>query len=323
MTKKLPSKFQRAIAGTWHGLPSVFEPDGSHVGFNKVDRESKFEDGVTTYYMRTNFRNEGPLRHRFDLGREEFAFGVIDSDENRVYCGPDFMGSGRPYGLLVDSNYYSPGWNTDLRTVNLVLPDREIQVYSSELYEGPLLVAMFNGIYIVTRDHETNPETRKRIDEFIESERANGSRPFLLPVKVAGRWTGSLETFNGDQRRLGTTDVVIDYTPLTLLSARVELSMTGVIQRVASFVRSRDRNAHKFEGPDVWGNGRGYGRYLFSTQHFFGEPFKLRARDTLIDDRNSLCVVWQFHEGNKERFTAFGVLEFEPGANVLGARHAE
>ena len=323
MTKKSPSKFQRAIAGTWHGLPSVFEPDGSHVGFNKVDRESRFEDGVTTYYMRTNFRNDGPLRHRFDLGREEFAFGVIDSDENRVYCGPDFMGSGRPYGLLVDSNYYSPGWNTDLRTVNLVLPDREIQVYSSELYEGPLLVAMFNGIYIVTRDHETNPETRKRIDEFIESERANGSRPFLLPVKVAGRWTGSLETFDGDQRRLGTTDVVIDYTPLTLLSARVELSMTGVIQRVASFVRSRDRNAHKFEGPGVWGNGRSYGRYLFSTQHFYSEPFKLRARDTLIDDRYSLCVVWQFHEGNKERFTAFGVLEFEPGANVLKARHAE
>ena len=130
MSDKKPSEFQKAITGTWHGLPSVFEPDGTHVGFNKVDRESKFEDGVTTYYMRTNFQNVGPLRYRFDLGSEQFAFGVIDSDQDRVYCGPDFMGSGRPYGMLVDSNYYSPGWNTDLRTLNLVLPEREIQVYS-------------------------------------------------------------------------------------------------------------------------------------------------------------------------------------------------
>lgn len=323
MSGKSPSRFQQAIAGTWHGLPSVFEADGTHVGFNKVDRESRFEDGVTTYYMRTNFRNTGPLRYRFDLGTEEFAFGVVDSDTNRVYCGPDFVGSGRPYGLLVDSNYYAPGWNTDLRTVNLVLPERGIQVYSSELYEGPALAAVFNGIYVVTQDHETNPETQQRVDAFIESERANGSRPFVLPVKTAGRWKGRLETYDGSQQRLGTTDVVIDYMPRTLLSARMELSMTGVIERRATYLRSRDHNAHRFEGPDVWGNGRSYGRYLFSTQRFYGEPFSLRARDTLIDDRYSLCVVWQFREGNAERFTAFGLLEFEPGAAVLKPRHVE
>ena len=104
---KQPSEFQKAITGTWHGLPSVFDPDGTHVGFNKVDRESKYADGQTTYYMRTNFQNVGPLRYRFDLGDASMAFGVIDSDEDRVYCGPDFMGSGRPFGMLVDSNYYS------------------------------------------------------------------------------------------------------------------------------------------------------------------------------------------------------------------------
>ena len=321
MSEKSPSKFQQAITGTWHGLPSVFDVDGTHVGFNKVDRESKFEDGVTTYYMRTNFQNVGPLRYRFDLGQEDFAFGVIDSDENRVYCGPDFMGSGRPYGMLVDSNYYSPGWNTDLRTLNLVLPEHEIQVYSSELYEGPALAAMFNGIYIVTQDHETNPETQKRVDEFIESERANAKRPFLLPVKVAGRWKGALETYDGNQELLGTSDVVIDYTPQTLLSARLDTTISGVIEREYSCLRSHSGASHKFEGPDTWGNGRSYGRYLFSTQHFYGEPFKLKARDTLIDDKFSLCVVWQFYTGNKETYTAFGVLEWEPGETVLQARY--
>lgn len=321
MSDKKPSEFQQAITGTWHGLPSVFEPDGTHVGFNKVDRESKYEDGVTTYYMRTDFQNVGPLRYRFDLGSEQFAFGVIDSDQDRVYCGPDFMGSGRPYGMLVDSNYYSPGWNTDLRTLNLVLPEHKIQVYSSELYEGPVMAAVFNGIYIVTDDHDSNPETRKRVDDFIESERQNARKAFLLPVKVGGQWHGELETYDGDQNELGKSQVTINYTPLSLLRARMDVTMSGAIERQFSFERSHNGNVHTFEGPDVWGNGRSFGRYLFSTQHFYGEPAKIRARDTLIDDKFSLCAVWQFYEGNKERYTTFGVLDWAPGDTVLEARY--
>ena len=27
-----PSKWQEKITGDWHGIPSVFEPDGTHVG---------------------------------------------------------------------------------------------------------------------------------------------------------------------------------------------------------------------------------------------------------------------------------------------------
>jgi len=256
------------------------------------------------------------------MGSEPMAFGVIDSDKDRVYCGPDFMGSGRPYGMLVDSNYYSPGWNTDLRTLNLVLPEHEIQVYSSELYEGPVMAAVFNGIYIVTQDHETNPETQKRVDDFIESERLNAKKAFLLPVKTAGRWHGELETYDGDQRLLGTAKVDIDHTPLTLLRSRMDVTITGAVDRTFSFERAHNGNVHTFEGPDVWGNGRSYGRYLFSTQHFYGEPAKIRARDTLIDDKFSLCVVWQFYEGNKEHYTIFGVLEWAPGDTVLEARYA-
>ena len=323
MSEKKPSNFQKAITGTWHGIPSVFEADGTHVGFNKVHRESKFEDGVTTYYMWTNFQNTGPLRYRFDLGQEPFAFGVIDSDQNRVYCGPDFMGSGRPYGMLVDSNYYSPGWNTDLRTLNLVLPERGIQVYSSELYEGPVLVSVFNGIYIVTQDDEDDAATKQRVADFLESEKQAAKKPFRLPVKVAGQWKGEFETYDGDQQLLGTTEVTIDYTPLTLVRSRMEVKMKGVINHEATFERSHDEVVHKFEGPDVWGNGRAYGRYLFSTQHSYGEPFKMKARETIIDDDFSICAVWQFYEGNTERYTTFGVLEWTPGETVLQARYVE
>jgi len=320
---KQPSNFQKAITGTWHGLPSVFEPDGTHVGFNKVDRESKFEDGKTTYYMRTDFRNVGPLRYRFDVADAEMAFGVIDSDDNRVYCGPDFMGAGRPYGMLVDSNYYSPAWNTDLRTLNLVLPERELQVYSSELYEGPVLVAVFNGLYIVTDDHETNPDTQQRIEEFLDSERNNAKRPFVLPVKAAGQWSGTLETYDADQKLLGDTEVSIDYTPETLRSARMDVTMSGIMERSYSYMRSQSGNSHRIAGPDMWGNGMSFGRYLWTTQHAYGQAFKLRARETLIDDKFSLCVVWQIYESGKETLTTFGVLDWTAGDNLLGARYVD
>ena len=321
MANKTPSKFQQAITGTWHGLPSVFDADGTHVGFNKVDRESKFDDGQTTYYMRTDFRNTGPLRYRFDMGSEQMAFGVVDSDQDRVYCGPDFMGSGRPYGMLVDSNYYSPGWNTDLRTLNLVLPERGIQVYSSELYEGPALAAMFNGIYIVTQDYDSNADTRTRVDEFLAAEQANAKKAFCLPVKTAGQWRGEFETYDGDQQLLGTSQVQIDYRPQTLLSACMDVTISGALQRRFSFQRSHNGAVHKFEGPDAWGNGRAYGRYLFSTQHFYGVAEKLRARDAIIDDEFTICAVWQLYAGNKEVQTLFGVLEWTPGETVLAARY--
>ena len=151
MTDK-PSDWQALISGQWHGAPAVYEPDGTYVGFNIVSRASEHVGDKTRYWMETDFDAVGPLRNRFEIGR--FDFGVIDSDEDRIYTGPDFVGSGNPYGNLVDSEYFSPAWNTHLRTVNHVVPELEMQVYSSLLYEGPTLAAVFNGLYIVTQDDE-------------------------------------------------------------------------------------------------------------------------------------------------------------------------
>ncbi len=100
-----PSNWQQAIDGEWHGCPSLFEHDGTHVGTNKVSRASEFKDGRTTYWMETRFDATGPLMDRLEIG-SRMEFGVVDSDKNRIYTGPDFIGSGRPFGLLVDSRYY-------------------------------------------------------------------------------------------------------------------------------------------------------------------------------------------------------------------------
>ncbi len=321
MSDKQPSEWQKSITGEWHGYPAVFAPDGTHVGVNKVTRASVFEDGRTTYWMDTNFDAVGALANRFECGR--FEFGVIDSDADRIYTGPDFIGSGRPFGPLVDSKYFSPGWNTDLRTINHVIAERGIQVYSSQLFEADTLVAVFNGLYVNTQDHETNPETQTMVAEFLENEKKAGKKPFVLPQKHAGTWTGEMDVYNVAQEKVGTNKVTINYTPITLLRARMDVTIEGVINRKFSYERSRDHNHHQYHGPDVYGNGIAYGRYLYSVQHFYGEASKFWSRDVKIDNDNTLCSMWQFYDSQQEKYTTFGVLDWTEGDKVLTAQYVE
>ncbi len=315
MSDKKPSEWQKSITGEWHGYPAVFAPDGTHVGVNKVTRASEFKDGRTTYWMDTNFDATGPLGNRFECG--PFEFGVIDSDQDRIYTGPDFYGSGRPFGPLVDSNYFSPGWNTNLRTINHVIAERGVQVYSSQLFEGDTLAAVFNGLYVQTQDHDTNPDTQKMVADFLDNEKRIGKKVFMLPQKHAGVWRGEMDVYSPQQEKVGVNQVTINYTPITLNRARMDVKIEGVINREFSFERSRNENHHQYHGPDVFGNGMAYGRYLYSVQHFLGEAYKYTSRDVLIDDKFSLCSMWQFHESHHEKYMTFGVLDWEPGENVL------
>ncbi len=180
-----PSEWQQKITGEWYGRPSVFDPTGVHQGFEEVSRASVFENGETTYWMRTELIGGGPLRARFELG-DQFEFQVKDSDQHRIYLGPDFYGAGEPFGGLVDAHYYSPAWQADLKTMVHILEDGETQVYSSLLYDGPTICAVFNGVYKVAFDYETNTETRKRIDAFSDLEERRGPKPQILPTKRAG-----------------------------------------------------------------------------------------------------------------------------------------
>tara|TARA_R110001583_G_scaffold97861_1_gene242715 strand:+ start:2810 stop:3772 length:963 start_codon:yes stop_codon:yes gene_type:complete len=319
MSDKQPSEWQKSITGDWHGFPAVYAPDGTHVGVNKVTRSSVFEDGKTTYWMKTDFDAVGQLANRFECG--EFGFGVLDSDQNRIYTGPDLIGSGRPFGPLVDSKYFSPGWNTDLRTINHVIEERGVQVYSSQLFEADTLVAVFNGLYVRTHDHDTNPETQKTVAEFLENEKKIGKKPFLLPQKQSGTWTGNMDVYNVQQEKVGVNQVTIKYTPITLLRARMDVTIEGVINRQFSYERSRYENHHQYHGPDVFGNAIAYGRYLFGIQHFYGEAMKFWSRDVMLDANNTLCSMWQFYNSQQEEYTTFGVLDWTPGDFVLKAQY--
>lgn len=305
-----PSTWQKRIEGEWHGLPSIFNAEGNHVGYNKVYRASVFKDGQTTYTMNTHLAEaHGPLTARLEVS-DIFSFGVIDSDADRIYLGPDFIGAGHPYGTLVDAHYYSPGWTADLRTMVHILPDGQTQCYSSLLYDGPTICSVFNGLYKVAFDYHTNAETKARIDAFCESERVNGRQPHILPQKKHGTWTGEMAVYGADQKQIGVNQVQIKYTPINLLRAEMAVEMEGVESRKYRFVRHRNGPRHAFEGPDVYGNSMGYGRALYTSQHFYGQSLKIKGREFLIDDQFNLSAVWQWFKSDKLLYTMFGVLSW-------------
>lgn len=310
------SEWQKRIEGEWHGIPALFDAQGNHVGFEFIARASEVTAEGARYWMDSKLSGAGPLRNRFELGAQ-FDFGVVDSDENRVYTGPDFYGTGQPYGFFVEANYYSPGWQADLRTWNQVLADGETQVYSSVLHDGWAVCAVFNGIYKRTTDRETNPETQKFVDEWRALEQERGSRPQVLPTKEKGAWTGTLFVDSADQKSpTGSVEVTIEHEPTSLRSARHTITWTGDLERQYTFDRYRDGARTMYEGPEVFGNATSYGRALFTTQHIMGADGqgveKIRGREVLIDPTTrELAIVWQLMHGETTTHWVHGSLQWE------------
>ena len=306
------SSWQNTIEGEWYGRPSVFAPDGTHQGTIKVSRASERRGDQTVYWMDTAFEVGSLLRGR--LEGDAWNFMLDDDEKARVYLGPDIYGAGHPYGLLVDAHYYAPGWEADLRTMNHVLADGTTQVYSSLLYDGPTVAAVFNGIYTVAFDHDTNAATQARVAEWCEAEAGRGTRPHVLPGKQSGRWTGTLEAWSAEQEPVGKVEVELTHRPLDLLRTEQVLSLSGVLDDTLRFVRSRHGHRHTWDGPDLYGNAIGYGRAVYLSNHLHGVARKRTGREFLIDDGHTMSVVWQWFEGDVRTLMTFGVLEWEPDA---------
>ncbi|MFI6043818.1 hypothetical protein ACIA8C_19470 [Nocardia sp. NPDC051321] len=297
-----PSRWQQRIDGEWVGRPSLFDAEGTWRGFEDIRRSSVFADGATTYYMSGGLTGGAEFAGRFALGAP-FAFGVRDSDADRIYTGPDFYGSGQPYGGFVDANYYGPGWQVALNTWNQTIDDT--QVYSSVLYQGPAVVGVFNGVY--TRDPDLAEERRAR-------ETRCGAVPFVLPTKDSCRYAGDCELWDADQRPLGTVRIEVHVEPITLLTARHQVSWTGPIERGYTATVRRDGARSFHEGPGAWGNATAYGRANYPVLHL-DDGSRLHGREFMIDAEpgmgagNTLAVVYQLFEHNRLSAIAHGVLE--------------
>ncbi|GAB4586549.1 hypothetical protein [Nocardia sp. IFM 10818] len=297
-----PSEFQRRIAGEWVGRPSLFDAAGTWRGFEDIRRSSVHEDGITTYYMDGGLTGGGELAGRFALGAP-FAFGVRDSDADRIYTGPDFFGSGRPYGGFVDAHYYGPGWQVSLNTWNQTLGDT--QVYSSVLYQGPALTGVFNGLY--TRDPAL-------VEQRIGIETRCGPVVFTVPTKEKSRYSGELEVWTAAQRSLGGLRTELEIDPVNLLVAEHRLTMSGPFDSEVRSIVRRDGVRSFHEGPEVWGNGNSYGRANFVRLHTTG-GHRLVGREFMMDAEPgmgagaTLAVVYQVFEHNRLAAVVHGVLE--------------
>ncbi|MFD3869443.1 hypothetical protein [Streptomyces sp. NPDC058623] len=313
-----PSAWQQRIAGEWHGRPSLFDAEGTWCGYEDIRRSSSFTDGETVYRMDGGLQQGGPLAGRFQLAAP-FAFSVSDADDNRLYTGPDFHGSGQPYGAFVDAHYYGPGWQVELNTWNHVLPDGHTQVYSSVLHQGWTVIGCFNGLYIRTTDHDTNEGTQEQVAEHLEAETRAGPVPWILPTKQEGRFTGSCELWSADQKPLGLVDVEVAVRPLDLLRAEHRVSWTGAgLDVTYTVARRRDGTREFWEGPDAWGNAQAFGRANFPLWHFTrGDVHRVRGREFSLDARAAmaaggrLAVTYELFGGNRLDAVLHGVLTWE------------
>jgi len=306
-----PSAWQRRIAGEWHGRPSLFDALGTWCGYEDIRRSSVFHDGTTTYLMDGGLEGGGPLAGRFRLGAP-FAFGVVDSDADRLYTGPDFHGSGQPYGSFVDARYYGPGWQVGLNTWNQVLADGDTQIYSSMLYQGWAVVGCFNGVY--RRADDTDTRTRAEIDAFLAQETRNGPVPFILPTKERATYAGSCELWSPGQELVGTVDVVTECEPVDLLRTRLHTTWSGALDRRFTVERRRDGNRCFVEGPDAWGSGQTFGRAHFARWQFARSAEEVKGREFAVDSAPGmnagrvLAVAYEIFEGNRLAGVLHGTL---------------
>lgn len=302
MTATEPSVWQQRIAGEWVGRPSLFDAEGVWQGFEDIRRSSVFADGVTTYYMDGGLTGGGPLAGRFSLAAP-FAFGVRDSDDDRIYTGPDFFGGGQPYGGFVDAHYYGPGWQVSLNTWNQTVGDT--QAYSSVLSQGPAIVGVFNGVY--TRDPAL-------ADGRIDHETRCGAVPFMLPSKDDSCYRGTLEVWGADQQLKGTVEAAIAVRPVNLLVAEHHVTWSGVIERDYRATVRRDGARTFIEGPDAWGNAIAYGRANYPRVHLM-DASRIEGREFMIDAEPgmgtgaTIAAVYQLFEHNRLSAVVHGLLE--------------
>jgi hypothetical protein len=119
---------------------------------------------------------------------------------------------------------------------------------------------------------------------------------------------------------VGTNEVTIDYTPINLTRATMDVTTTGVIDSQYSYERSRNENHHQYHGPDLFGNGIAYGRYLYNVQHLYGKAERIDSRETLINEDHTMVVNWNYFHSQTRKYVTHGVLYWEEGDEILGPR---
>ena len=281
------SEWQARVEGTWYGAPAVFEPDGRHVGYIRVERTVRVgETGEPEIAVTNELLVDSPVADR--IAEPELVLRISEGEHGRVYDGRDFDGAGRAFGrLLLGQDYIRP-WGLDTVVMVQVLPDGVSQLYSNLAHLGPRLVVALGGRYVM------DPPD---VEAFVAAESAAGAAAFDWADR---EWSGAVELHDG------TTATTADMR-VALRDGQVEIEGGGLPGALVARVE-RDGNEVRFGGPDVHGNGQCYGPMLFASRHLTGRGVRVRTRDVQLDGGDSLAVAWEFWRGGDRALVVNGVL---------------
>lgn len=307
MSAGLAEKWHKQVEGIWHGCPGIYDHEGLWQGYVQADR-SIFVDDEGSHLIRvdTQVNCFGKLRARLET--PSHLLRVAHVENKRVYNGPDFYGAGYPYGTLILGNDYCVPWATDNRVTVQLLPGGEVQAYSNVAYEGNTLVGVITGLYRISRDYETNGDTRSMIAVHREDEIRRSKDVHILPPNEAGVYEGELETYTPNQEMVGTTKVEWKHTPHGRYRCTQDVKLSGAYARSFCMTRTRHENHHFYED-GLWGNGIGFGRALFWRGNFNGETTRLIGRDYQLPD-GTLALVWEMWRADQLEYVMHGVVKF-------------
>ena len=313
--RDLSAKWHHQVEGIWHGMPAVYDAAGGFHGCIQADRAIYLDDaGRPLIRVKTDLsRVTGPLRQR--LEHDEHLLRVAHLEDKRVYEGPDFYGAGYPYGSLILGNDYCVPWLADNRVGVQLLPDGERQAYSTILFEGPAMLGIIVGLYRQTKDYADNPQTRRDIAAFREAEVAAATSVYGQP---AGRsvWTGNLEVRDGGQKKVSHSQARLERQQQSHFRWDNRLQLEGGLTCSYAWSNARHEGLWTCEG-DLWGNGRAWGRALYSTLHVRSETRRLKTREFLLDGGRRLAVILEFYRAEEPEYVVHGLLEREEeGAGV-------
>ncbi len=282
-----PSEWQSRIEGEWHGRPSLFDATGTWQGYEDIRRSSVFEDGVTTYYMDGGLEGGGPLAGRFRLGAP-FAFGVVDSDSDRVYTGPDFHGTGQPYGGFVDAHYYGPaGRSTSTPGTTSCPTARRRCTRPPCTRAGRSWAASTASTSAAPTTTPTKRPRRRSTGTWRTRPGTARSRTSSRPSSAAP--TAGRASVGRRPEAAGEVTVSIELEPIDLLRTRQKVTWTGAVERAYTVEARRDGFRFFYEGPDAWGNAQAFGRANYPVLHFT-DVWKVKGREFMIDARPGMTM---------------------------------
>ena len=214
--------------------------------------------------------------------------------------GPDFYGTGQPYGTVRRRALLLAGWQADLR---------HLEPHAARRRDpGVLLGAArrLDHVRGLQRRLQGRPRLRHQRPRprptstpgSTPSESAARSRTSCRPSR-RGRWTGVFEVYGADQKQLGNILVTVEHEPLSLVRYRQTTTWEGVLNRRYTVERTRMRQQLV-----VRRAGRSWAtpaptaaRSTSRSTSPAPDVWKIKGREFLLDESLQMAVTWMAYGG--------------------------